>query len=327
MSEYELDPNDTRRAIKLFAQAHIEKKKLLKETRAERGDQNKELQKLKSHLLEQLSRSESNAMTWNTDNSSGIVKLKTNNSKRKLNETHVRDVFEDLEEVDIYDCLAGETFEIKIAAIAERITKSVVAARTVTTTTADVKVGPLKRQPKNAANASDSIIETAQKINTIVNTLAEITKNHKEKITLLEEKIRQNSCIIENMLKSQNSTTQKINVKDENDKSDTYFIRLKPVTNKKETPRGISSERFHEVLVNVLKEILSQDSGNEEYVRSFMENREAIINLMITNCIECKTKEDEKQETDEGDDVTQENIFKLSFDKSTGRKRTRSEAS
>ena len=60
-------------------------------------------------------------MTWNTDNSSGIVKLKTNNSKRKLNETHVRDVFEDLEEVDIYDCLAGETFEIKIAAIAERI--------------------------------------------------------------------------------------------------------------------------------------------------------------------------------------------------------------
>lgn len=105
-----------------------------------------------------------------------------------------------------------------------------------------------------------------------------------------------------------------------------YFIRLKPVTNKKETPRGISSERFHEVLVNVLKEILSQDSGNEEYVRSFMENREAIINLMITNCIECKTK-DEKQETDEGDDVTQENIFKLSFDKSTGRKRTRSEAS
>jgi len=317
------DSNDTRKALKLFAQAHIEKKKLLQETRVERGENNKELQKLKSNLLEHLSRSESNAMTWSNDESSGVVKLKTNNSKRKLNETHVRDVIEDLEEVDIHECLGGETFDIKVASLAEKITKSVVAARTVTTTTADVKVGTIKRQPKNAIAASDSIVSTAQQINKILTTLSDINKQHKEKMMHLDHKIKENSCIIENMLKSQNSTTQKINVKDENDKSDTYFIRLKPMSHKKETPRGISSERFHEVLVNVLKEILTENSANEEYVKVFMENREAIINLMITNCIESKSKNEKEIEADT--ETTEENIFKLSFDKSTGRKRSYSD--
>ena len=76
------------------------------------------------------------------------------------------------------------------------------------------------------------------------------------------------------------------------------------MSHKKETPRrGISSERFHEVLVNVLKEILTENSANEEYVKVFMENREAIINLMITNCIECKLKNEKELEAEADSDL------------------------
>ena len=38
---------------------------------------------------------------WSTNENSGTVKLRVTNSKRKLNETHLRDAIEDFEEVDV----------------------------------------------------------------------------------------------------------------------------------------------------------------------------------------------------------------------------------
>ena len=93
------DPS--RSAIKLFAQAHIERKKLIEEAKTQRGVINQDLVKARKELLEILNGSPDKALTWNTDSSSGLVKLKTNNSKRKLNESHVRDVIEDVEPDEI----------------------------------------------------------------------------------------------------------------------------------------------------------------------------------------------------------------------------------
>ncbi len=248
------DPS--RSAIKLFAQAHIERKKLIEEAKTQRGVINQDLVKARKELLEILNGSPDKALTWNTDSSSGLVKLKTNNSKRKLNESHVRDVIEDVEPDEIEQIFNNsDDVATAIAMLAERLTKSIMQARTVTSTNAEVKIGNIKRPPKKVDKASSDVVNLALRINRLTNSLSEVNKNYKEHLSLLDQKIVENSTVIESMLKSQNTNTQKINVRDENDEANTYFIRLKPSKAKAPASRGLSSDKLHEMMAKALNEI------------------------------------------------------------------------
>lgn len=312
------DPS--RQALKLFAQAHIERKKLVEETKAKRGIINQELVQARKSLLEILNSSPDQALGWATDTSSGIVKIKTNNSKRKLNESHVRDVIEDVEPDEIQQVFAhSDDLATAITMLAEKLTKSIMQARTVTSTNAEVRVGSIKRKPKNLSVASNDVISLGLKVNNLTNSLSEMNKNYKEHLSMLDSKIEENSTVIESMLKSQNTNTQKINVRDENDEANTYFIRLKPSKTRAATSsRGLSSDKLHEMMSKALLEIFEALDGNQEstaYEEAFISNRERLIETMLANCTECQGEENL---SGGGQDE-----YKLSFDKSTGtRKRS-----
>ena len=310
------DPS--RNAIKMFAQAHIERKKLVEEAKTQRSVINQDLVKARKQLLEILNSSPDKALTWNTDASSGLVKLKTNNSKRKLNACHVRDVIEDVEPDEIEQIFNNsDDVATAIAMLAEKLTKSIMQARTVTSTNAEVKVGNIKRLPKKVDKASNDVVNLALRINTLTNSLSEINKNYKDHLSLLDQKIEENSTVIESMLKSQNTNTQKINVRDENDEANTYFIRLKP-SKAKTSSRGLSSDKLHEMMAKALNEIFAQSGENlhsAEYEQIFTSNRQQLIETMLTSCAECQNEQNLSGGA--------EDEYKLSFDKSTGtRKRS-----
>jgi hypothetical protein len=320
-----------RRSVKAFAQAHIEKTALSEATRARRALLNGELNGLRRKMMKELEPLRDTPVMWSSEGgSSGIVKLKTNNSQRKLSEVHVQDVLEDVEVEDVSGCFTnGADFESCVSDLAEKLSKSINAARTVSTTVADVKLGEVKRKPKDVGVASSDVIALAQEIDRVRLDLAALNDGFKMKSRALDEEIEQHSGIVESMLRSKNTTTQKMNICNERDEHETYFIRIKP-DGKRPPARTLSANKILEIMKKVLLNVLStgaeasrggQGTDGVKMARVFSTNREAIISAIVREC-DVATSPD-PDDAEERDEETDGNQLKLCFDKSTGsRKRS-----